>query len=149
MPVFLWYEFLNFEKQICKPPFIHSGKMKKTLFSCLLIMLTHCIMAQDSTITRIARITVDPGKLSEYRQQLKEQMDAAIRLEPGVLSYTVYADKTDPSRITIIEKYASEQAYLAHREAPHFKKYKEATKDMVKGLELTEVSPLLQQEKGN
>jgi len=52
----------------------------------------------------------------------------------------VYADKTAAYKLTLVEVYASNDAYLAHREAPHFKKYKAATKDMVKNLELEEVT---------
>lgn len=104
-------------------------------------------MAQDKKITRIARITVDSAQLDAYYVLLKEQMNAAIRLEPGVLSYTMYADKADPTKLTLIEEYASNEAYLAHREAPHFKKYKAASKDMVKSLELSEVKLALSAKK--
>lgn len=117
--------------------------MKKVI--CLLILFTtiYNVSAQDKKIIRIARISIDASQANEYRKLLKEQMEAAIKLEPGVLSYTVYADKTDPCRITILEVYADSNAYLAHREAPHFKKYKAATKDMVQSLELSEVDPVL------
>lgn len=101
------------------------------------------LCAQDKKVVRIATITIDSSQSAAYRQLLKEQMEAAIKLEPGVLSYTVYADKTDPNRLTILEVYADSSAYLAHREAPHFKLYKSATKNMVKSLELSEVNPIL------
>jgi hypothetical protein len=41
--------------------------------------------------------------LEKYKNALKEQMDAAIKLEPGVLSYTVVADKKDATYITILK----------------------------------------------
>ena len=63
-------------------------------------------------------------------------MNAAIQLEPGVLSYTVVADKKDANSITIFEVYASLEAYQSHIATPHFKKYKETVKDMVLSLEL-------------
>jgi len=101
------------------------------------------VSAQDKKVYRIARISIDSSQANEYRKLLKEQMEAAIKLEPGVLSYTVYADKVDPYKLTILELYADSSAYLAHRQAPHFKKYKAATKDMVKSLDLSEVNPIL------
>jgi len=116
--------------------------MKKILFAVMLLLASHHVMAQDTKVTRIARITIDSLKIDEYRALLKEQMEAAVKLEPGVLSYTVYADKTAAYKLTLVEVYASNAAYLAHREAPHFKKYKAATKDMVKSLELEEVTPV-------
>lgn len=117
--------------------------MGKILFAAILLLVTQSVMAQDNRVTRIARITIDSLSITAYRALLQEQMEAAVKVEPGVISYTVYADKTSPAKITIVEVYASNDAYLAHREAPHFKKYKAATKDMVKPLELEEVTPVL------
>ena len=85
---------------------------------------------------RIAKIKVDINQLEKYKVALKEQMNTAIKLEPGVLSYTVVADKKDLSLLTILEVYANLEAYQSHILTPHFKKYKEAVKDMVLSLEL-------------
>jgi len=123
--------------------------MKNLLFAVMLLLATHHVMGQDVKVTRIARITIDSTRSDEYRALLKEQMETAVKVEPGVLSYTVYADKTNASKLTIVEVYASNNAYLAHRETPHFKKYKAATKDMVKSLELEEVIPVLTAKKSS
>lgn len=114
------------------------------LFTFLLLLQACISLAQDHKVTRIARITVDSSQLKAYTALLQEQMYAAIKNEPGVISYNVYADKLLPQRITIVEVYADNNAYLQHRETVHFKKYKQATKDMVLSLELTEVYPLLE-----
>jgi len=98
-------------------------------------------MAQDSNrMFRIAKIKVNPVQLEKYKLALREQMNAAIQNEPGVLSYYAVADKKDPSSITIFEIYADTAAYNAHIVTPHFRKYKETVKDMVKSLELVDVS---------
>lgn len=91
---------------------------------------------QSDTMYRIAKIKVDGSQLEKYKSALHEQMNAAIKLEPGVLSYTAVSDKKDPTLITIFEVYASQEAYQFHIQAPHFKKYKETVKDMVLSLEL-------------
>ena len=85
---------------------------------------------------RIAKIKVNINQLEKYKVALKEQMNTAIKVEPGVLSYTVVADKKDLSLITILEVYANLEAYQSHILTPHFKKYKDAVKDMVLSLEL-------------
>ena len=85
---------------------------------------------------RIAKIKVDIIQLEKYKVALKEQMNTAIKVEPGVLSYTVVADKKDLSLITILEVYANLEAYQSHILTPHFKKYKDTVKDMVLSLEL-------------
>lgn len=98
-------------------------------------------MAQDKNqMVRLAKIKVDPLQLEQYNAALKEQMTAAIRVEPGVLTYYAVADKSDPSSITILEIYADTAAYNSHITTLHFRKYKEAVKNMVKSLELVDVT---------
>lgn len=116
-----------------------------SIFSCISLTAS----AQVTTkMYRIAKIKVDANQLDLYQVALKEQMNAAIQLEPGVLSYTVVADKKDASSITIFEVYASLEAYQLHIATPHFKKYKETVKNMVLSLELidTELVAQLQQQ---
>ncbi len=52
-------------------------------------------------------------------------------------------DKADPNRFYILEVYADQQAYRAHLQTSHFKKYKEGTAAMVKSLKLIDTDPLI------
>lgn len=98
------------------------------------------LMAQQKTqMVRLAKIKIDPSQLTQYRAALQEQMQTAIREEPGVLTYYAVAEKNDPASITILEIYSDTAAYQAHIQTPHFKKYKETVKDIVKSLELVDV----------
>ena len=106
--------------------------------------------AQNSNIMyRIAKIKVDEKQLENYKTALQEQMNAAIKLEPGVLSYTVVADKKDATSITIFEVYANLDEYQSHIQAPHFKKYKETVKDMVLSLELIDTDLIARTKKSD
>jgi quinol monooxygenase YgiN len=111
-----------------------------------LLMLTlffEKAMGQEKNqMVRLAKIKVDPSQLEKYNASLNEQMTTAVRVEPGVLTYYAVADKNDPTSITILEIYADTGAYNAHIQTPHFKKYKETVKDMVKSLELVDVTIL-------
>ncbi|HET7899386.1 MAG TPA: putative quinol monooxygenase [Flavisolibacter sp.] len=107
-------------------------------------------MAQEKTqMVRLAKIRVDPLQLKAYHAALKEQMTTAVRVEPGVLTYYAVADKNDPANITILEIYADTAAYHFHIATPHFKKYKETVKDMVRSLELVDVSLIASAKKPN
>ena len=120
-----------------------------TLFLSIFNFFSLTATAQvDTKMYRIAKIKVDSSQLERYKVALNMQMNSAIELEPGVLSYTVVADKKDSSSITIFEVYASLEAYQSHIATPHFKKYKETVKDMVLSLELidTELIAKLQQQ---
>jgi quinol monooxygenase YgiN len=106
-------------------------------FFCICLIISFNSNAQiNNNMYRIAKIKVDINQLEKYKVALKEQMNTAIKLEPGVLSYTVVADKKDLSLLTILEVYANLEAYQSHILTPHFKKYKDAVKDMVLSLEL-------------
>lgn len=115
--------------------------MKLTLLILLSLFATHASFAQsDERVVRIAKITVDPTQLTAYQAALKEGIETAVSKEPGVLAYYAVADKKEPSHITILEVYASQEAYQQHIETPHFKKYKATVQSMVKSLELTDVN---------
>ena len=97
-------------------------------------------MAQQShQMVRIAKISVDPAQLDQYKNALKEQMAAAVTEEAGVLTYYAVSDKDTPSNITILEIYADSAAYKLHIQTPHFKKYKETVQHMVLSLTLVDV----------
>jgi quinol monooxygenase YgiN len=109
-----------------------------TLFFC------GCVSAQDkNTVVRLAKLKIDSTHLESYKAALKEEIEASVKAEPGVLSLYAVSEKDHPDQITIFEVYASEAAYISHRDTPHFKKYKSYTKDMVKSLELIDGVPIL------
>ena len=90
--------------------------MKKQIFITILLFTVFALAelqsnAQDSSrMYRIAKIKVDAKQLVAYTSLLQEQMTTAIKLEPGVLSYTAIADKKEATSITILEVYASNEA---------------------------------------
>jgi len=106
----------------------------------LSLFISITAMAQhEHQMVRMAKIQVDPAQLTAYNAALKEQMNTAIKEEPGVLSYYAVADKKNSSHITILEIYADTPAYKLHIETPHFKKYKARVQSMVKSLELVDL----------
>jgi len=97
---------------------------------------------QQHRMVRMARIVVDSNQLDAYKAALKEGIETAVRVEPGVLTLFAVYEKDHPTHVTVLEVYASEEAYHAHLQTPHFKKYKETVKDMVRSLELLDVNPI-------
>jgi len=110
------------------------------LFILTFLFQTKVMAQEKKQMVRLAKIKVDPLQLEKYNAALKEQMTTAVRVESGVLTYYAVADKSDPTSITILEIYADTEAYKSHIETTHFKKYKETVKDMVKSLELIDVT---------
>lgn len=94
-------------------------------------------------MVRIAELEIDPVQLDAYKAILREEQEASVRLEPGVLMLHSVAIADSPTSIRLLEVYASRSAYEAHLEAPHFVKYKTLTEKMVKSLRLVETTPIL------
>ncbi|CCM74505.1 putative quinol monooxygenase [Rhizobium mesoamericanum] len=94
-------------------------------------------------VVRIAELEIEPAHLETYRLLLTEEIEAAIALEPGVLSLNADSIKDSPHKIRLLEVYANQMAYEAHLQTPHFLKYKNATAGMVTTLRLIDVDPII------
>ena len=118
--------------------------MLRFLFLAMFAIASNSLFAQDkSQMVRLAKLVIDSTQLERYKSFLKEEIEASLKNEPGVLTLYAVSEKKKPTHITILEIYASEEAYKNHIQTPHFQKYKIGTKDMVKSLELIETTPLL------
>jgi quinol monooxygenase YgiN len=113
--------------------------------SILTAMMTATGYAQDvdKRYVQVAEIQIDPAQLEAYRAAVREQIEAALSKEPGVLTLNAVSDANDPTHVTVFEIYADLTAYKAHLETEHFKKYKTVTAQMVKSLRLVRVSPIM------
>ena len=104
--------------------------------------------AAQAPYVRVAEIEIDPAQLEPYKAAAREEIEQSVRIEPGVLALYAVSDKDNPARVIVFEMYADREAYKAHLETPHFKKYKAATQDMVKSLKLVETIPIMLGAKG-
>jgi len=125
-------------------------KVKLFLLSFLLIaiMVTFVFCNNNPTqnqhqMIRLAKLVIDSAQLENYNALLKEEIETSVRIEPGVLTLYAVSEKNNPTHVTILEIYADTVAYKSHLQTPHFIKYKDGTKDMVKSLELVETVPLV------
>lgn len=121
--------------------------MKKMLILTLIgFVLTAavpaCAQTVDNRYIQIAEIEIDPAQLEAYKAAVKEQIDTAVRVEPGVLMLYAVTETDNPTRVRVFEVYRDAAAYRSHLEAPHFKKYKSTTATMVKSLKLVVTKPV-------
>jgi len=127
---------------------METRKVFLTLSIPIIVMMTFVFCGQTSVqnknqMVRLAKLVIDSAQLENYNALLKEEIEASVRLEPGVLTLYAVAEKINPAHITILEIYADTVAYKSHLLTPHFIKYKNGTKGMVKSLELEETVPLV------
>ncbi len=85
---------------------------------------------KQGQIVRLAKLVIDSACLEHYKAYLKEGIETALRVEPGVLTLYALSEKEQPTHFTILETYASAEAFLAHIQSAHFLKYKQGTLHM-------------------
>jgi 4-carboxymuconolactone decarboxylase len=138
--------FTNPISQLVKNTKMKKSSVKAWIFTVAMLTLIFCSTAsaqEKSQMVRLAKLVIDSSQLDNYKALLKEEIEASLRLEPGVLTLYAVSEKNKPTHITILEIYADENAYKSHIQTPHFIKYKTETKGMVKFLELVESDPLV------
>ena len=96
----------------------------------------------ENMMVRIAALEIYPEYLEEYKAILKEESEASVRLEPGVICIFPMHQKEHPNQIRLLEIYADSNAYQSHLKTPHFLKYKTSTLKMVKSLELIDMEAM-------
>ncbi|MES2465184.1 MAG: antibiotic biosynthesis monooxygenase [Armatimonadota bacterium] len=97
---------------------------------------------QNGMMVRISEIEIHSNHLAEYKAILKEEAEASVRLEPGVIAIFPIYQRENPTQVRILEMYASREAYQSHLKTPHFQKYKTTTLAMVKSLKLVDMEAL-------
>ena len=92
---------------------------------------------------RLAELEIDPAQLESFQSAVKEGVETAVRVEPGVLVLYAVAEKDHPTRIRVFEMYTDAHAYQAHLETPHFKKFRATTDKMVMSRKLLDAVPIV------
>src|SRR4051812_5984578 len=96
----------------------------------------------NDMLVRISKIAIHPKYLEEYKAILKQEAEASVRLEAGVISIFPMYQKDNPTEIRNLEIYASREAYESHIKSPHFQKYKTTTLKLVKSLKLVDMQAI-------
>ena len=98
-------------------------------------------MAADG-IVRLSKIEIYPQYIDAYLSYAVEVGEVSLRTEPGVLTMYAVSEKENPCKVTILETYASREAYEKHIASEHFQRYKQGALHMVKSLVLSDQTPL-------
>lgn len=93
-------------------------------------------------MVRVAEIDIDPLQIEAYKAAVSEEIEASIRVEPGVLAIYAVALRDRPTHLRFFEIYADEAAYRQHIASPHFRTYVDATKSMITSRVLLEAEPI-------
>jgi quinol monooxygenase YgiN len=92
---------------------------------------------------RLVKIELDSNAVNNFNKLGKKIMQPGIKKEPGILVMYAIGEKDNPTHVSILEVYKNLDAYNQHIATPHYLKYKERTKTMIKSLKLIDVNPIL------
>jgi quinol monooxygenase YgiN len=116
-------------------------------FGASMLASSLCVSASGQELqgqyVQLAEIEIDPGQLEDYKAAVREQIETAVRVEPGVLVLYAVSEKDNPTHVRVFEIYRDADAYRSHLESAHFKKYKATTEKMVKSLKLVQTAPIM------
>ena len=135
------YETDGFDNFICsvahtyaRPEVLDSaGRLDYTRLKPVLFAFpTYSYLATGEVIGKCLKLDKEPGMCAK----LPMASDGIVRLSK------IEVRPENPCRITILETYASQEAYEAHIASEHFRKYKQVTLHMVKSLILSDQTPL-------
>ena len=90
----------------------------------------------------VVELEIDSSQLEAFKAAIKENGETAVRVEPGCRGFSAVFEKENPTRVRLFEIYENADAFKTHLETPHFKKYAEATKDLVKSRKRIENVPI-------
>lgn len=124
-----------------KNSLINKSKLLLLIFFSLLN--SNIVSAQKTDqMVRISEIEIVPEYLEQYKAILKEEAEASVRLESGVIAIFPMFQKENPNQVRILEIYADKESYQSHLKTPHFLVYKTSTLKMVKSLKLVDMDAL-------
>ncbi|MDR2273565.1 MAG: antibiotic biosynthesis monooxygenase [Sphingobacterium sp.] len=130
-----------------KNNFHYHSWVSLSLQTILAMAMLFCMFSiaqgqQQETMLRISEIEIHPEHLEEYKTILKDEAEASVRLETGVIAIFPMFQKENPTQVRIIEIYKDQHAYQSHLKTEHFQKYKTGTIHMVKSLKLVDMEAL-------
>lgn len=123
----------------------------KTVLATSLLAL--CSSASADTMQgpyiRLAELEIDPARLEEFSAAIRDGIETAIRVEPGVLALHAVFEKDNPARVRVFEIYTDESAYRTHLQTPHFLAFRAATETMIRSRRLLDAVPIMLGAKAN
>ena len=77
----------------------------------------------------VVTIQIKPEHREAFMEAMLDDARGSVQNEPGCLRFDVIQDAEDPNRIHLYEVYRDQAAIEAHRQAPHYTKWRETVKD--------------------
>ena len=80
-------------------------------------------------IALIVTIQIKPEHREPFMASMLDDARGSNNDEPGCFRFDILEDSEDPNRIHLYEVYRDQAAVDAHRQAPHYTKWRETVQD--------------------
>ncbi|MCH8207257.1 MAG: antibiotic biosynthesis monooxygenase, partial [Chloroflexi bacterium] len=84
-------------------------------------------------ISIFVTIQLKPGFREQFAEASLGDAQGSVRDEPGCFRFDILHDDSDPNRFHLYEVYTDQAALEAHRETPHYKKWRATVQDWFDG----------------
>ena len=84
-------------------------------------------------ISIFVTIQINPGFSEQFTQASFGDAEGSVRDEPGCFRFDILSNDSDPNRFHLYEVYQDQAALEAHRNAPHYKKWRATVQDWFDG----------------
>jgi len=89
-------------------------------------------------------VHVKPESIQAFREATIENARESVK-EPGVARFDVLQQEADPARFMLVEVYRAEDAPAAHKETPHYAKWRDTVAPLLaeprRGIRFTNIYP--------
>ena len=84
-------------------------------------------------LVHTAHLTCRPGVVEAFRARLLRHAATTREAEAGCHLFAVHQDRDEPTRFLLVEHYTDDAALGAHRQSPHYRRFRKDTADWVVG----------------
>ncbi|KWT90967.1 antibiotic biosynthesis monooxygenase [Candidatus Magnetominusculus xianensis] len=81
-------------------------------------------------LVTVVEVYVKPEYIAAFIAAISENHENSVK-EPGNMRFDVLQSASDPAQFFLYEAYESEDSSKAHKETPHYKKWKETVEPMM------------------
>ena len=90
----------------------------------------HATAEAEGLYVNAVDLVIVPSEMPKFLEAIRENGVNAVK-EPGCRMFNIAVQQGNPNHVFLFEVYDNAAALDAHRQTPHFKKYAEATKNMI------------------
>ena len=76
------------------------------------------------------QVQVQPDRIDDFREATLANARASVQ-EAGVARFDVIQDADDATRFVLVEIYRHDRAPAAHKETPHYQRWRDTVADMM------------------